>query len=66
MDINKSISETEICAAYVDDIEVGDVVDVEIACLGGMLQKIPSLMMRSQVCSFLRSRSVTLRFQGAS
>lgn len=47
VDINKSISETEICAAYVDDIEVGDVVDVEIACLGGMLiQKIPSLMMR--------------------
>lgn len=47
VDINKSISDTEITSAYVDDIEVGDVVDVEIACLGGMLiQKIPSLMMR--------------------
>jgi hypothetical protein len=47
IDINKSISETEITRAYVDDIEIGDIVDLEIACLGGMLiQKIPSLMMR--------------------
>mgnify|MGYP001205750910 CR=1 FL=1 len=47
VDINRKLNESEITTAYVDEIAVDDIVDIELMFLGALLSnKVPSIMTR--------------------